>query len=273
MSIFAAFVRRYAYYLAVAILAVLAHQQFAIDVPGDSLSEFLRRNSEALALMVLIPVYWDFVVCATPPGKSSGSRRIVWYGFLITGVAVLQFGELRSGLGLVLPDSFITLGESFVAAFVISVYFEWSRDARGVRRRSRLAISAYYLAVVAATILASQLFVRTLVGEPTAEWLSVNAEAFVAMALIPFYFDFVAAVFSCQGTMPRVRRSDWVNRGFWYGFLIVFPLFIQTDLAGVVLGNALAGWMTQTTEAFIAALGVSLYFDFVRPWSRRGADR
>ncbi len=73
--------------------------------------------------------------------------------------------------------------------------------------------------------------------------------------------------------MPRDRRSGWVNRGLWYGFLVVFPLYIQTDLAGVLLGDALAGWMTYTTEAFVAALGISPYFDFVRPWSHVGTDR
>ena len=97
-------------------LGVLVRQQLAVEVSGDSFSEFHRRSTETLALMVLIPASWDSVFCAKRSRESFGSPRLGWYGFLVTGVALLRFDGLRSGLGLELPGLLITRREAFVAA-------------------------------------------------------------------------------------------------------------------------------------------------------------
>jgi hypothetical protein len=249
---------RLVYYPAVALVAVGFHQGFVADLLGPEASDFLRRNSEAYVLMLLVPAYWDFVRLSEPPPPTDSEtlRWAGWYATLVAAVVVLQTDMVGA---VDLPQSLVTLGEAFVAATVVSLYLDWSRGGfpgrwwgRAPRPRHRVW---YYAACAGFTVLVYQGFVRDVIGGDAVEWLQVNAEAYAAVLLVPAYFDVV------RPTVTRFRRPWWTIRAAWYGVLLAFPLFIQTSAAESLLGEALAGWFGQTTEAFLAAIVISLYVD------------
>lgn len=260
--------RRTSYYVIVIVGAIMVHQAFAASLLGAGAADVFRRNSEAYALMVLVPGAWDLLARQGDPRRPPGmwgsrdpllGRQTAWYTFLVFGIVVLQTG-VPEAAGIDLPQSVITLGEAFVAAAVISLYHGWSRGFAPWSRAwgfgspmvSVQARSGYYLAVVVFTVIVYQSWFLNLAGATAVDWLQVNAEAFAAALIIPAYFDLVAAA-----TRPAVRLV-------WYPALVAAPLAIQGGVLDPVLGDALVGWLERTTEAFIAAFVVSAYFDVWR---------
>ena len=110
------------YYTAVAVLAVVAEQGGI----GGRAGEWLEINTEAYAAMLLIPAYFDFIA----PCRRRVCR-LAWYVGLVAVPIMVQTGAL----GLVLPDSAVdwteTTTEAFIAAFVISAYFDFWRRTGG----------------------------------------------------------------------------------------------------------------------------------------------
>lgn len=265
--------RRLAYYAAVIVGAVVVHQSFFASWVGGAVTDFLRRNSEAYALMVLVPAYWDLFAPQGDPRRRGlvapwGSRpndlagQVAWFGFLGVGVVLLQTG-IPEALGVDLPQAVITLGEAFVAAIVISLYLGWSRGlgtwaktwAEGQPMVSPWARTIYYVLVLGLTVAIYQSWFFDLFGKTAVDWLQVNAEAYAAALVIPLYFDLVAA-----SRRPIVRIV-------WYVGLLVAPVAIQSGALDPLLGAALVGWLERTTEVFLAAFVISGYFDVVRsPW-------
>ena len=111
-----------AYYVAVIAGAVIVHQAFLAEILGGNAADLLRRNSEAYALMVLVPMFWDLFGPATGPsllqGPRSGTERSgsqgLWFSLLALGSVVLE--SQPEGW----PTSITTLGEAFVGAFFIT---------------------------------------------------------------------------------------------------------------------------------------------------------
>ena len=106
------------YYPAVAIVAVVAAQGWI----GGRAGEWLEINSEAYAAMLLIPAYFDFIA-----PRARRVSRLIWYG----GLAAVPVGVQSGALGLLVPDPVVawteTTTEAFIAAFVISAYFDFWR--------------------------------------------------------------------------------------------------------------------------------------------------
>ncbi len=261
-------VRRFIYYAAVAAFGILVHQAFLVPILGDGVITILRRNTEAYALAVLIPAYWDIYAWeADPWGETNIHLRrhpgqYAWLVLLALAAIVVETGPLAETFRL--PQSIITLGEAFVAALVITAYQGWSRgflpgapSPRGGRPvvSTRTSIRLYVGAILA-TILVYQGFVTTLLGTGTVEWLQINAESYAAILLVPFYFDFVAP-----------RRRQWVEWA-WYAFLVAGALAVAGGRFDETVVGSLAVWVGKTREAFLAALVISIYFTY---W--RGSDQ
>lgn len=248
--------RRFAYYATVIGFGVVVHQGFFAATAGEALTDFLRRNSEAYAMAVLIPAYWDlFAWRGDPEGRSAGlveqrASQVAWPVGMLVVATILQNSALSGALGL--PQSVITLGEAFVAALVIGLYQGWSRGllpGAASPREGQPVVGArgrawYYLGIALATLLFHQQFLVSLIGARAVQWLEINEEAYAAMLLLPVFFDVIS---------PSKRR-----RWLWFALLVVVPVGVASgrlDLLGSV-----AEWLSRTTEAFLAAIAVSIYF-------------
>ncbi|MCP5028359.1 MAG: hypothetical protein GY929_18945 [Actinomycetia bacterium] len=253
--------RRALYYILFIMGAVIIHQPIARDLLGGSAVRFLRRQSEAYALLVLVPAYWDlFAPRADPRSRSAAMSRtptsarpqLLWFGALLAASVLL-------GAGSFLPQSLITMKEAVVAALVITAYLGWSRGLLpwstrwaqgGALVGSRVQV-VYYVAVVVVAVLSYQSFTADIIGDPVSTWLRDNSEAWVALVTIPLYFDVIA-----QRREPNIHLA-------WYLALGAAALAIQADAWPGAFDSFIA-WGQQTTEAWIAAIVIAGYFDFWR---------
>jgi hypothetical protein len=116
---------RAVYYVVVVAVAILAEQSWVAGNVWPELATWLQTNSEAYAAMVLIPAYFD-VIAST----ESTRLRALWYGGLLAMPFLVQAG-LHLGLP---PRSWFvwleTTTEAFIAAFVVSAYFDVIRGRR-----------------------------------------------------------------------------------------------------------------------------------------------
>jgi hypothetical protein len=249
---------RIGYYGAVGAVALLAHLDGLSEITGSAAASFLRRNSEAYVLMLAVPLYWDVI-----SGRGR-VRQVAWYVFLVVGSIVTQAGAVDAAWAGGVPGSIVTLGEAFVAAIVLSAYFDISRSSRW---DSGLVPAVwrvmFYVLALVLTVVVHQDAVLSRVGDTLGEILAINTEAYAAILLIPIYFDFVAPTVA-KGALAV--EADHVavlwGRVLWYGALFVVPL-----VAAAGLGEALdpvTHWLTLTTEVFLAAIVISLYFDVMR---------
>ena len=255
---------RVAFYAAVAVVAVLAHTGVPAALAGDGIGDLLRRNSEAYLMILLVPLYWDLhASLCHPDGLTTcdPKRRLrhqFWYfGALVAGVVLTETGVPET-LGWEVPDAINTLGEAFVAALVVGAYVGVTHGimpplaprngAPAVSVRVRVGAIA---AAVLGTALLYQDAVRSWLGQDAVAWLHVNAESYAAIIVLMVYFGFVA-----QQRQPV--------RSVWYVALLAVPFGVQA--AGAE--GALLGWLERTTEGFIAAAVVAIYFDLLRPIGR-----
>lgn len=260
--------RRTAYYVLVIAGAIAVHQIAFADTAGTSAADFFRRNSEAYALMVLIPLYWDvFGWAASPQAARPGAPRRAgwWYQPALVGwvvallaLALVTQGTLADRLGL--TQSIVTLGEAFVAAPIIAIYTAWSRGipaAEGASSGAQLEPWSrriwFYGIAAAVVLLAYQQFAVSLLGDAALDWVQVNLEAWSALLLIPLYFDLVAVS----------GAPLWLRVG-WYAALAVVPILTQSGALEGVVPDGLLDWLGRSTEAFIAAIVISIYFEIWR---------
>lgn len=254
------------YYGVVIVGGLLVHQSGFASLVGDDLSDLFRRNNEAYVLMLLIPAYWDLLGPPQAPRVNGGGvgapldnrgRQVVWFAVLGLAGIVLQTG---AGEWLNLSQTVITLGEAFVAGFVICLYLGWSRGffgfsgppAAGGPVFGWVPRAWYYLVVAGIAIVAQQAFFSDLAAN-VAESVQVNIEASAAMVIIPLYFDIVAR--------PRPR---WVL-AVWCVVMVVIPIVSQPDVLDSTPLAPLVGWTVRATEAFVAGLVIALYFSLWRP--------
>ena len=234
---------------------------------GKSLSDLLVRNSEAYVMM-LAPLYWDlFAWRADPDGRGGLTRvggaahfagQLIWVSAMSL-VAVLLGTALIDSVRTGLPQAIVTLSEAFVAVAGVSLYLAWSRGllARqtGAQRGTpTLPISkrVYYYGLVVGLILIS-LGPGANASSGLLGWIGRSSEAWAAMVLLALYFDVIA---------PHRRP---LARLIWYPALLLTPLVVQGGMrlfsdpeSGVI------AWLETTTEAFLAAVVVSAYFDGIR---------
>ncbi len=255
---------RRAYYAAVVAAGLIIHLDVVGELLGPGATSLLRRNSEAYVLMVLIPMYWDFIVPST-----RRATRLVWYTSLLVATVVLQTGATSSHL----PTAVVTLGEAFAATAAISLYLDWSRRRLG----SHVADGGlapwsqrgvYYGGVAIFTALIYQGFFADVAGGGVTEWLQVNAETYGAMVVVPLYFDLIVPIGGgdARNAIPALPSAPgWkISRLVWYATLVLIPTLVQTHRVDWLLGDDLAFWVGRITEAFLASIVISLYFDVIR---------
>ncbi|MGI9609377.1 MAG: hypothetical protein ACR2NL_03685 [Acidimicrobiia bacterium] len=248
---------RAVYYSGVAVVAAVAHASGLDGVIGSGAASFLSRNSEAYVLMLLVPLYWDAI-----SGRGSG-RRGAWYAFLAIGTVALQAGAIGAGWASDIPTSVVTLGEGFAGVLAMSVYFDLTRSPRfesGLAPATWRA--AYYLVAMVVMVLVHQDAVLSSLVSSVADVIAINTEAYAAVILIPFYFDVISPTLARGRPLEDASpRPGWV-RALWYAGLVLVPLAAAPDAEHWL--TPLAHWLSLTTEAFIAAIVISLYFDAVR---------
>ena len=238
----------------------IGHIPLVIDAVGSGAAEFVRRQSEAPALVALIVSLWAIFAgdghphAASPEvprqSRTSGLRWGGWFAsLLVLSVLAVTWDSA--------PNAFITLKEAFAAAIVISLYLGWSCGflpndrlwRSGAPTASLTSRFSYYLGVLALTAVSYTSLPTDVLGEGVGVWLKESSEAFIAILLIPIYFDFVAG------------KRPWPVRAAWYGALVTVPLLVQF---GIFPGpDSLGDWFAEPTEAFLAAIVISIFFDLL----------
>lgn len=263
------------YYFGLLALSILVVQSLVASLAGESVAALLRRNSEAYALMFLIPAYWEAIHVDRHGGRTSINKFYLWTGVLFTLSFVLQ-----SDLGKNIPAGFKTLSEAFAAALLLSLYFAWSRSrapfSRGLdpyadERKFRIV---YYAVVGTIALIATFRFSRDLFGDTISRLLRLNGETFGAMLIIPLYFDFVRDF--VRSKSPQTTNYRWAWFALLLGATIITRNLGAIDDADAGLFNQMAK-VTGGAEPFLATIVISAYFDFIAPESlkprRFHADR
>lgn len=254
---------RLLFYGGVAGFGLLVHWASLLEgrLPAEVI-DLVRRNSEAYLLMILVALDVE-LISAGPPGTGR-ARRSAWLAVLAVAWVATYF--LGQTLGL--PQAIITLNEPLMAAVIISLYLPWSREKASPWEPIRGRQLAYYAVAVALVVL-GELPLAGWEGSPAMVAIVDNAETIAAAILVSLYFDLV-------GRWPQTApwtTSRW--RIAWYPLLALTPVAytllnpVGRDLTlAEGLGESTVAWLQRTTEAFIAALGISLYFD-LRAWALR----
>lgn len=252
---------RVGFFLAFLALSISIHFSWFEEILGNGGASIVRRQSEAYVLILLIPLFWElFAKSGSPSSREELAGReptsqlafATWFGVLL-GLSVL----LSFDTGI--PTFIVTLREATAAVFVICLYLAWSRSffpsskvwAAGAPTANRTVRRSYYglmlIIVVMQTPLSLELF-----GQSVHDRLVDHAETVAAVVLIPMYFDFISR------DVGRLRRF------LWYAALVSAPIVVRLPVfpAGF---DSLIDWTMRVTEAFIAAIAVSLYFDVLRP--------
>jgi hypothetical protein len=255
--------RRIAYYALVLGGAIAVHQG-AVESLHPELASLLRRNNEGYALM-LLPAYWDLFAGTTDPRGTAGRRpadppwggQVLWFSVLAS-LALLLPSRFLGALPR-LSQSIVTLREAVVALLLVSAYLGWSRGIGSWHREeidgtpvvSRAARSTYYVSVAVVAFAVDAGWVRAAAAW-LGTWLEPNIEAFAAMLLIPAYFDLVAP------------SRSLALRFAWLAILVAVPVLVYLDVLDGIVWPGLLDWTSRSTEAFLAALVISVYFGWWR---------
>lgn len=262
-------------FLVLGIFAVVAVMPLVIQVlPLGSLvgaggADLVRRNSEAFVMM-LLPLFWElFAPTARLDGTGVVSRprhgagQLAWILGWVGTAAILQAVSLDA-LDLSLDQRLVTLGEGILTVGVLSAYLAVTRSllprtapARGGAPTTSAAARATLAGVVVVVVLtAYQPAGRDLLPAGLVSWIQLNVEAVAGVLLIGFHLDVV-------GPRPGAR----ILRLGWYGLLVGIPLLVQVGALDGVLPFGLLDWIGRGTEAFLAALFVSVWFDLRDRWA------
>ncbi|MFT7475861.1 MAG: hypothetical protein ACI81L_002804 [Verrucomicrobiales bacterium] len=257
------------YFIAWLGFIVLVHQSVLAELIGSGNASWLRRNNEAYVLAALVPMFWELFALTVDPRSPTAElterrpmwRRsvFVWFLVMILATITLQTETIFGALGL--PNTITTYGEAFFATAVITAYLAWSRGLfrptfTGAPVVGPWARASFYATIALLTMLLHQAFFAERFGSSFVDWWTLNAEAYGAMLLVPLWFDVVAG-------KPWPKSGYWTLA--WMAMLITVPYVVSSQIFGDhgVADSAtmqFIRWVGRTTEAFIAALVVGLYF-------------
>jgi hypothetical protein len=263
--------RRLSYYATVLVGALIVHQGAFNSLIGDQATDLLRRNNEAY-LLLFFPAYWDLFARRTDPDGRGGTMAVgpawtgqaTWFTALVALIGILSFEPFGKGV-LGLPQSIVTLREACIAMLALSAYIGWSRSilpgplhmidgAPTVPATRRAVVYAALMAIVIAVWLE---LVGDVLGDAIGGWFGLSTEAIAGFLLIATYFDVVAPA-----------RRIWI-RVAWYLLLPLVPVLVQGGVIDDRLPETVSTWIGQATEAFVAAFGISIYFDLWRSTRHR----
>ena len=262
---------------------VLVHQSFVGDIIGEGGWRWLRRNSEAYLLLLLIPLFWELFAPRADPVDPVALRAerpaswkplaVGWFVAMGLFALVLQNSSISEALNL--PPSIITFAEAFIASGVVTAYLAWSRglfgdNPSGAPVVSVAARAGYYVTVALLTLLFHQSFASDIFGSTFATWWTQNAEAYGAMLVVPLWFDFVAGK---PWPKSLILTAGWIVLLMFIPF-VLGSTFVDVDLATTSTWDDFSIWIGRTTEAFLAAIVIGLYFWVWRrlprmPWSAK----
>ncbi len=235
---------------------------------GEGLGSFVRRQSEAYVLIAFVVGFWAWVASDGHPSSRGAetarfsARSVAQYSLWFLGLlaALVLFG------GSSVPNALVTLKEAVVTIVVVSAYLMWSRGIGPDREWWRSGAPVYpwskrrfyYVAVFVLIAIVYVPGLGRVVGESTLTWLLENNEAYAAIILVPLYFD-----------VPARSRKALIKVG-WYGVLVATALAIQWDGFPAFFMPVLVA-LREMTEAFIAAIAISVFFDVIARDKTRAA--
>lgn len=202
-------------------------------VAPDPIAGRIARNSEGVALLLVLAVWIQFV---RPRLAKSAAR---WRITMLVAASLLVIGVT---LFVTEPVNAVkTLNETFLAAAILVPYLELPRPLPA------------WLPLTTAL----GLILLVVVGQ-SGEVITLTAEALGALILVPVGLDAVD-----RGILdPTVRTVGWLRAG-WYAFLIAGPaIFWATDNGAATGGTtgAILTYAGRTTEIFLCLLALQLYF-------------
>lgn len=249
----------------------VGHVPALIRLMGEGAASFLNRQSESYLMIALVIGFWMWIAPHGHPAahspaedripRTSPIHWLAWFAVLLTSLVAMVTWESA-------PNTFVTQKETMSAVVVISAYLGWSRGLRpsdvqwrrGQPVKGSLARFGFYVGVIFVMALATTDIPAAVFGGRMAAWLAGSNEGFLAIVLISVYFDIFAR-----------SESRWPT-AVWYSALFAVPIVLQLELLPAVF-DAQAGWLGQVTEAFIAAIGVSFFFDTLRPADVAATER
>lgn len=257
--------------IASVLAGVVGHIPFVIDVVGAGAASFVRRQSEAPALIGFVVLLWAIFADDGYPRdggpevrRQRQSNPLVWGAW----VALLLLLSVLTVTWDSAANSFITLKESFFAVTVISLYLAWCcsflpKDTTwrsGAPTKPVAQRVTYYIVAAVVTVLSVTTLPGAIFGEGVGLYLRESSEGYVALLLIPLYFDLIAG------------KRPWVMRAAWYAGLVAIPVIVQLNPFPSSF-EPLVSWYGETTEAFIATIVISAFFDlFARFYGRPEAE-
>lgn len=221
--------------------------------PPELLSQ-IGRNIEAYVFALLAAVYFDLATLRTTAVRAArtGLALAILAAFVATEALATQ---------LQLPQSFITLNEAFLGLLIIIFYSHWSRpgaDARPLASRQSL----FYTVAVVVPIL-GELPIKGWESSLAQIWIVDHAETWGFVILTAMLIDFVLP-------WPPAERMPLspVFRGAWYLALLAIPLLgsalnrhgVDSAAATGLVESSLV-WIQRITEAFVAALALTVWLE------------
>lgn len=243
--------------LALVALTVLLEWNGLDALLPDNVVVSIRRNNEAPIFMALAIL----TISLENPVK----RELGWIWWSLVGAGFVVTNIFGRSIGL--PQSVITLSEAFLGIAFLGAYLYTIGDRRDGRPRVWPYVAA------AALVLLGEFPVGGFDESAVGEWLSGQAEAFGFFILTALYLDFVRP-------WPFSRRKVSAKRHVvWFGALVVIPLLVRlfndhgVDPIGAEGFVELAlVWTQRIMEAFIAAIGLSIYYWWRLDRSGRSRD-
>jgi len=225
-------------------IPLLVWPPLADVVPGGLLIQ-AQRNNEALFFVAL--------VIALLPAWGRSSIPLSRLGLVAMAVVFVVFDAI--GPSTDLPIWVITLNEALLGAVVLLAYLVFSGADRPARAK-------WFYAGLLLVVLAGELPIAGWEDGPAAMWIVDHAEGWGFALLAALYLDFVRP-WRFEGTVT----SGPLGRSIWYLGLLVVPLLFSALNENGVDSNAAAGpyestlvWVQRITEAFVAAVLLTLYY-------------
>lgn len=225
-------------------VAVLAWPPLARVVPEGLLIQ-AQRNNEAFFFVAL--------VIALLPAWGRASIPLSRLGVAAMAAFFVVFDAIGPSTGL--PIWVITLNESLLGAVVLFAYLVFS----GYRRPQT---AKWFYLVLAAVVLAGELPIPGWGDSAPAWWIVNHAEGWGFALLAAIYLDFVR-----PWPFERDKTAGVVGRGFWYVGIVVTPLLFSALNEHGVDSTAAVGpyestlvWVQRITEAFVAAVLITVYY-------------
>jgi hypothetical protein len=261
------------------LVAVVVHAPVATDLFGVEKTDWLRRANEAYLLAFAIPFFFDFVVSRRSQpglelrrGSAFWKSRLLWYGGLVLGLALLEGPMAEAILGFRFPQILITIRDAWLGIVILTAYLDWSRgywrSDHGPGQpnlKPGWVRAMYYAGLASANVLVFQGPVKEFLGPDLFANIDFHAEAFSSALLLPFYFDVIIRRTGgdpVKGVPAEPRVRSWIL-WLWLAANAVGVWLAQGTIEDLIPGG-LGTWWRRSSEAPLAAIAVTIYIEWIR---------